>query len=93
MYMEEQQACEDNNSVRSEAYACIKEADQRYHENASSIYLKTRRDIVETWAFYITVGLFWAFVTALVVRTVGYIALGFARTQPGPPEPSDDTVT
>ena len=63
----------------SERQACIAKADKTYREESHPLFGQTWREVLVTWVFFTVIGLFLSFVVALIVRTMGYVALGFSK--------------
>ena len=72
---------EDHTRTPSETRTCIDDADKTLSRRyvVTSPLWETWREILVTLIIFTICGVFWSFVVALIVRTMGFIALGFTR--------------
>jgi hypothetical protein len=86
--MHERSRCYDDRRAQTTAdiEACLAQAQANFDIGVHDIQHHRLADIAETWGFYLVAASFWSFLAALAIRTIGWVALGFSRSN-NPPAP------
>jgi hypothetical protein len=72
------QVCLDKVSP-GEPHDCLAASEKAYQEGISAVYERSWPVALQTWGSYAVWGLVGAYIAALCIRTLGWIALGFRK--------------